>query len=244
MTTLRLALLALLFVFISACASAEPRPASIPNEDTLLLTVSPETTSQVQSPDLIASAPAPTLNQTLLARLANSPSPLATLTTFLSQTLTPTPSSQVLGIASATVNIRAGPSQSYPIVGSLGQGKQITIVGVSDDLQWWKFALGWVSASYVQVEQDTSNVPIVTPIALPPTSTCTATPTLPLLPTFTVSPLPPTLTIAPPPPVPATNTPRPGKVCCKICTKGKACGNSCISRSYTCHQPPGCACDG
>jgi len=24
----------------------------------------------------------------------------------------------------------------------------------------------------------------------------------------------------------------------------KACGNSCISRSYTCHQPPGCACDG
>lgn len=32
--------------------------------------------------------------------------------------------------------------------------------------------------------------------------------------------------------------------CCKVCTKGKACGNSCISRSYECHQPPGCACDG
>lgn len=32
--------------------------------------------------------------------------------------------------------------------------------------------------------------------------------------------------------------------CCKICTKGKACGNTCISRSYQCHQPPGCACDG
>ena len=32
--------------------------------------------------------------------------------------------------------------------------------------------------------------------------------------------------------------------CCRICTKGKACGNSCISRRYTCHQPPGCACDG
>ena len=32
--------------------------------------------------------------------------------------------------------------------------------------------------------------------------------------------------------------------CCKICKKGKACGNSCINRSYTCHQPPGCACDG
>lgn len=32
--------------------------------------------------------------------------------------------------------------------------------------------------------------------------------------------------------------------CCKICTTGKACGNSCISRRYTCHQPPGCACNG
>jgi hypothetical protein len=32
--------------------------------------------------------------------------------------------------------------------------------------------------------------------------------------------------------------------CCKVCNKGKACGDSCINRSYTCHQPPGCACDG
>jgi len=32
--------------------------------------------------------------------------------------------------------------------------------------------------------------------------------------------------------------------CCKICRKGKACGNSCISRSYTCHKPVGCACNG
>lgn len=32
--------------------------------------------------------------------------------------------------------------------------------------------------------------------------------------------------------------------CCKVCTKGQACGNSCISRSYTCHKGPGCACNG
>lgn len=30
--------------------------------------------------------------------------------------------------------------------------------------------------------------------------------------------------------------------CCKQCSTGQPCGNSCISRSYTCHQPPGCAC--
>jgi hypothetical protein len=32
--------------------------------------------------------------------------------------------------------------------------------------------------------------------------------------------------------------------CCKICTTGKACGNSCISRNDICHVGPGCACDG
>ena len=32
--------------------------------------------------------------------------------------------------------------------------------------------------------------------------------------------------------------------CCKICSKGKACGNSCISRSKRCHKGRGCACDG
>ncbi|HEY3404716.1 MAG TPA: hypothetical protein VGK59_15105 [Ohtaekwangia sp.] len=32
--------------------------------------------------------------------------------------------------------------------------------------------------------------------------------------------------------------------CCKICKKGKACGDSCISRDYECHKPQGCACNG
>lgn len=42
-----------------------------------------------------------------------------------------------------------------------------------------------------------------------------------------------------------TPAPTPPGVCCKTCgPNSKACGDSCISRSYTCHQPPGCACDG
>lgn len=32
--------------------------------------------------------------------------------------------------------------------------------------------------------------------------------------------------------------------CCRRCSKGKACGDSCINRNYTCHKPRGCACDG
>jgi hypothetical protein len=32
--------------------------------------------------------------------------------------------------------------------------------------------------------------------------------------------------------------------CCKVCSVGKACGNTCISRQKTCHVGQGCACDG
>lgn len=45
-----------------------------------------------------------------------------------------------------------------------------------------------------------------------------------------------------PPSQPAAgDTPATG--CCRVCTTGKACGDGCISKSYTCHQPPGCACN-
>lgn len=31
--------------------------------------------------------------------------------------------------------------------------------------------------------------------------------------------------------------------CCKICKTSKACGDSCISKSFSCNKPKGCACD-
>jgi hypothetical protein len=66
----------------------------------------------------------------------------------------------------------------------------------------------------------------------PPTWTPTRWPT----PTYTLWQRSPT-TVYQPTVGPA---PRP---CCKICTKGKACGDTCISRDKTCHKPPGCACN-
>ena len=41
-----------------------------------------------------------------------------------------------------------------------------------------------------------------------------------------------------------TTAPTPPPTCCKTCTTGKACGDSCIQADLMCHQPPGCACDG
>ncbi len=30
--------------------------------------------------------------------------------------------------------------------------------------------------------------------------------------------------------------------CCKVCKKGKPCGDTCIEKDDECHLPPGCAC--
>lgn len=50
------------------------------------------------------------------------------------------------------------------------------------------------------------------------------------------------------PAAPAAPSPPPQqqtqRTCCRVCSAGKACGNSCISRSKTCHQGVGCACQG
>lgn len=31
--------------------------------------------------------------------------------------------------------------------------------------------------------------------------------------------------------------------CCKVCVKGRACGDSCIDAYYECHVGEGCACN-
>ena len=74
----------------------------------------------------------------------------------------------------------------------------------------------------------------------------TATPTPTVAPTPTTAPTPtvtPVPTDTPVPPVEPTSTPT-RRACCKICTKGKACGDTCIRRDHTCHVGPGCACNG
>lgn len=53
------------------------------------------------------------------------------------------------------------------------------------------------------------------------------------------------LTLAlPQPDIPWSQRPTPVQGCCKTCSKGKACGDSCIARDKACHKGPGCACDG
>jgi len=35
----------------------------------------------------------------------------------------------------------------------------------------------------------------------------------------------------------------PSESCCKVCRKGRACGNTCIRADYNYHKGRGCACD-
>lgn len=35
-----------------------------------------------------------------------------------------------------------------------------------------------------------------------------------------------------------------GGGCCRVCTTGKACGDSCIASNLTCRKGAGCACNG
>lgn len=34
-----------------------------------------------------------------------------------------------------------------------------------------------------------------------------------------------------------------GDSCCKVCSTGKACGDTCIAANQTCHTSGGCACN-
>jgi len=54
----------------------------------------------------------------------------------------------------------------------------------------------------------------------------------------------PTATPRPPTATPRVDPPTNAGACCRTCTTGKACGDSCISRSFNCSKGVGCACNG
>lgn len=76
-----------------------------------------------------------------------SPQPVAVLPT-------PEPGAPSL-TATTNVNVRSGPSESYPIYGVMPAGRVASLLGRSEDAGWWVVSLpvtsggiGWVSASF------------------------------------------------------------------------------------------------
>jgi uncharacterized protein YraI len=79
-------------------------------------------------------------------------------------------SATTVSIATAKVNLRAGPSTTYPVVTVVPQGARILMHGCAADYAWCDVAFGntrgWVSASYLQVAY--AGRPVVLTPALAP----------------------------------------------------------------------------
>lgn len=139
----------------------------------------------------------------------------------------------ILCVAAKNANLRAGPGTNYPKVGGVTADQLLDVVGRNEAQDWYQLRDGnWIAAFLVS---NAPAVPVVADVPPPPPPTDTPIPLPTLEPTAVPVVVP---TAAPPPPQ------QPARSCCKICTTGKACGNSCISRNKTCHQPAGCACNG
>ncbi|TCT02019.1 SH3 domain-containing protein [Aquabacter spiritensis] len=75
-----------------------------------------------------------------------------------------------LSVATANVNLRAGPSTAYPVVTVIPQGAGIVTYGCLPGYSWCDISLGpyrgWVSAGYIQVTYQ--GVPVaLTPVVAP-----------------------------------------------------------------------------
>ena len=99
-------------------------------------------------------------------------------------------------VTTDTVNVRSGPGNQYPSYGIVTSGTQFTVIGISEDGNWWVVKIptslaadgrGWINASYVTTS-NTANVPVVP--APPVGSIPTPTPTKQLTPTPTEEPTP------------------------------------------------------
>ena len=225
---------------LAAVGAVSPTPTNTPlatNTPTPTDTPAPTATTPPTATSLPTPTPAPTKSPTATpvptATATQSPAPVASSSptggpsSQESVAATPPSSIQSWGIVTATaLNVRSGPGTNYSVIGKFSGGDCVAILASSNG--WLQATLpdgqiGWSADRYV-------NLGAECPGAQQPLNRVEAIPSTP-------TPAPAIREWTPP----AEAQPQ---SCCKICRKGKACGDSCISRSYTCHVGSGCACDG
>jgi len=144
-----------------------------------------------------------------------------TPTLAVAPTVTGDPGKIQLEVIYSSVNLRSGPGTDYSVVDYLYQGNIVEVLGMTRSGDWFNVKTssgqkGWLGEAVSRFvgQASVSDVGIVA----------------------TVPALPRPAAPAPPPSGGSGG-------CCKVCRTGKACGNSCINRGYTCHKSPGCACN-
>lgn len=103
------------------------------------------------------SPPAPSATPTELPTVAAEVAPTAVPTA--------TPQTQAMAKANDALNVRAGPSTNYNVVGSLQKDELVQITGKNPDSDWWQVLLpsgatGWVFGQLTQTLGDTTAVAV------------------------------------------------------------------------------------
>jgi hypothetical protein len=159
--------------------------------------------AQITVQVVAATAPTATLAATLAAMDTLAPSATLAVNTLPAPSDTPpepaasaTPNQPILKVTNPNLNIRAGPSTDYPIIGAMKSGDTAIIVGRNADRSWWVIVFGQIRGwsisdpAYSQVVGDTSNVPLVATPPLPAASAVTPTVAPALAVTSTTGPVP------------------------------------------------------
>ncbi|MBK9122056.1 MAG: SH3 domain-containing protein [Chloroflexi bacterium] len=142
------------------------------------LTFTPSATFTATSTPTVTPTDTPTVEpttgstQAVSATPSRTPSATATTGPAATSTPTPTPTSAATDdlvavvIAPTRINVRAGPGTSFPVIGSAGPGDRLPVLGFNEARTWVNVEVlgprsGWVSASLVRIEGDTSAIPVV-----------------------------------------------------------------------------------
>lgn len=140
----------------------------------------------LQSPDGNGGFPVIVVSGLLRSAPAVAPpvTPAITTPVVMTPVATATPDSPSATIRFDRVNLRAGPSQSYTVVGNAVINQVCTIIGRNPAQTWWALRCadglqGWIDARLVAVQGSTTQVPIEDVAALPadlPVARVTPTP--------------------------------------------------------------------
>ena len=187
----------------SAPTASGPTPTP-----TVTNTPGPSPTSAPTRTSTATSAPTatPTPRPTTAPTATRTPRPTRTATSAPTATHTPEPD-PYFTVNTGLVNVRTGPGNTYPIIGTVAQRERFDISArnPANSLRatWLQFCCvneqsGWVYAPLLIVSHELSAIPIATDIPAVPTATPVPPTATPVPPTATNTPIPPTAAPVPP----------------------------------------------
>lgn len=174
-------------ILLAACQSApttrsETSPPATPtNVIVVLATTTPTPTTAATPPATPAETPVATPTYPCLA--ARWQTPMPNLTPTPASPVTPTTAAAPLGTVNGDiVNVRAAPSTTAEIIGTVTLSQTVQISGKTAAADWWQIAeplSGWVSAQFVDTAGSPAEIPTAAePTAAPAAQTLVATETI------------------------------------------------------------------